>query len=78
VCTTNYARVRLEPGWLATLLGRKPTVIELAWHETHHQAGWMAIASGRWLRDLPHDRLIEDALDFVPVADPPVAIARRL
>lgn len=27
---------------------------------------------------LPHARIIEDALDFVPVADPPVAIVRRL
>lgn len=76
--TTNYARVRLDPGWLGRLLGAQSTVIELAWHEEGfpaHRRGWLAVATGRWLVDLPHARLIRDALDFVPVAEPPRAVA---
>ena len=80
----DRATVRLPPSWLARLFGARETVLVLEQRPEHGDRPayattfrWCAAATHRELRDLPHGDLIHDALDFVPVAEPPRAIARR-
>lgn len=78
----DRATVRLTPSWPARWFGARETVVELEWHEegkrTRRFAGWLSLGSRRWLDEIDHHALIESALDFVPVAALPRAVAREL
>lgn len=79
--TSTSATVRLSPSWLGRLLGACESIVELVWHVEGRgekvQRGWVVQGSRRWLHETPHGRRIENALDLVPVAAPPVAIVVR-
>lgn len=75
--------VRLDPSWFGrVVLRQKPTHVELEWSrglltEDGRDLGWWATGSGQPLSRLKHAALIERALDFQPVEDPPVAVVRE-
>jgi hypothetical protein len=71
--TGSRATVRLTPCWLARLFGARELVCELKYQAPY----WITIGTGEMLGYVKHGSLIKEALDFVPVAAVPRAIARR-
>jgi hypothetical protein len=67
------ATVVLRPCWLARLFGARETVCEIK----HKAPYWITAGTERTLGYVKRGSLIEEALDFHPVAAPPRAIARR-
>lgn len=67
----DRAAVRMLPGWLRRLFGRKPSILELEWRDrVGGGAQWHAVGSRRYILDMAHHEKIRDALDFVTPAVP--------
>ena len=75
----DRAIVRLTPSWLARVFGARAVLCELERRPVLYgppQSRWYAAGTGREVDSLPYGVLIRDALDFTPVATPPIATAR--
>lgn len=71
----DRATVRLTPSWWERLWGAQIVDVELVYSD-EVPIGWYAAGSRRPLSHLPHWSDIREALDFVPVASVPRAVAR--
>lgn len=71
----DRATVRLTPGRIARWFGAQTVDVELVYSD-EVPVGWHAVGSRRPIDSLPYREELEHALDFVPVADPPIAVAR--